>query len=202
MQEQNLTELESLRIIEQMINKAKSHFSEDGHLYLLWGWVIFVCSIAQFVLQHIYKVSWHWTVWLVSWVVIAYQIYYLRNKRKHRTVKTYTDSIIGVVWLAFAITLILVVAVLGNIFQSKGINFFIMVNPILLVLYGIPSFISGFILKFRPLWIGGISCWVLSIISALLPADYQVLMLAPAMMFAWILPGYLLRARHHKTISE
>ena len=37
MQEEKMTEQESLRLIESMINTAKSQFSEDGHLYLLWG---------------------------------------------------------------------------------------------------------------------------------------------------------------------
>ena len=52
MQEENISGKESLAIIESMINKAKNQFSENGHLYLLWGWAVFVCSIAQFILMN------------------------------------------------------------------------------------------------------------------------------------------------------
>ena len=41
---------ESLAIIHAMINKAKHQFSDNGHLYLLWGWVVLLCSITQFLI--------------------------------------------------------------------------------------------------------------------------------------------------------
>jgi hypothetical protein len=40
---------QSLALIESMINKAKNRFSENGHLYLLWGWTVLLCSIIHFV---------------------------------------------------------------------------------------------------------------------------------------------------------
>ena len=40
MQEQEFSPQQSLNLIESMINKARNRFSENGHLYLLWGWVI------------------------------------------------------------------------------------------------------------------------------------------------------------------
>jgi len=56
-QEENFNEQESLALIESMIKKAKNQFSENGDTYLLWGWVVFVCSIAQFVLMNIFHFS-------------------------------------------------------------------------------------------------------------------------------------------------
>jgi hypothetical protein len=201
MQEEQITEQESLRIIEAMINTAKSQFSEDGFLYLMWGWLVFFCSIAQFVLLHYFNSFWHWTVWLLTWVAIVYQYIYLKRKHRKKKVTTYADSIIGTVWLAFIIVLTLMAGVIGNIFQAQGKDFYMMINPLLLLIYGIPTFITGFILKFKPLWLGAIGCWVLAIITALMPEQWQTLMLAPAMLIAWILPGYLLRARARKSFS-
>ena len=48
MQEQ-FNEQNSLALIQSMINKAKNNFSESGTLYLVWGIVVFICSIIQFV---------------------------------------------------------------------------------------------------------------------------------------------------------
>lgn len=194
-----MTGQESLRIIEEMISTAKSQFSENGHLYLLWGWLIFFCSIAQFLLLHVFNSFWHWSVWLLTWVAIVYQYVYVRRKIRKRTVRTYADSVVGTVWLAFIIVLTLMAGVIGNIFQAQGKDFYLMINPLLLLIYGLPTFITGSVLKFKPLWLGGIGCWALSIITALMPGDWQTLMLAPAMLIAWIVPGYMLRARYRKS---
>ena len=46
---ENLSAQESMNLISSMIHKAKNQFSENGHLYLLWGWTIFICSVFQFI---------------------------------------------------------------------------------------------------------------------------------------------------------
>jgi hypothetical protein len=37
-----------LLFIESMIHKAQNRYSENGTLYLLWGWSIFLCSLVQY----------------------------------------------------------------------------------------------------------------------------------------------------------
>ena len=202
MENEHISEQESLRIIEEMINTAKSQFSENGHLYLLWGWLVLGCSIAQFVLFDVFHSDWHWTVWLLTWVAVVYQYFYFRRKQRRRQVRTYTEDILATVWLAFIVIVILITAVLLNIFLARHMDFYLMLNPVLLLVYGVPTFVSGSILKFRPLQVGGIVCWILGVVTALLPQDYAMLMLAPAMLFAWIIPGYLLRARYRKNIRD
>ena len=49
MQSENFSPKDSLLLIDSMINQAKNRFSENGFLYLLWGWVIFACAIFHFV---------------------------------------------------------------------------------------------------------------------------------------------------------
>jgi hypothetical protein len=46
--------------------------------------------------------------------------------------------------------------------------------------------------------IGGIGCWVLSVIALYVPYDYQLLLVPAAMIIAWIIPGYLMRAKFKK----
>ncbi|TDX00142.1 hypothetical protein [Dinghuibacter silviterrae] len=201
MEERPITEQESLRIIESMIHAAKTQFSEDGHLYLLWGWVVFLCSVTQFILMRVVHTQWHFVVWGLTWVALAYQVIYTIQKRKRRRVKTYADSILTSVWTAFLVALFLMAGVIGNIERVKGMDYYAMVNPLFLLLYGVPTFISGSVLKFKPLIFGGIGCWVLAIVAAFLPQDWQILMLSVAMLIAWISPGYQLRARYRKTYA-
>jgi hypothetical protein len=91
---------------------------------------------------------------------------------------------------------------MGYVFGSiLGDEYYKMVSPGFLVLYGIPTFLSGIILRFKALVIGGICCWILSVLSLLVSPSYQLLFLSAAMLAAWIIPGYLLRSKYKKTNS-
>jgi Flp pilus assembly protein TadB len=195
MQDENITQQESLAIIESMINKARNQFSENGFIYLLWGWVIFFCSTAQFILQNIVHYQRHYLVWTVTWLAVAVQIFYYSRKEKKRVVKTYTDDIAGYVWLAFVIMLLLSGSLINSALQPDQ---YYIGTVVILILYGMPTFLSGIILKFKPLIIGGMCCWVLSIIAVLLPHNITILLISVAVVVAWIIPGYLLRSRYKK----
>ena len=188
-EEKLMTERESLELIASMINKAKNNFSERGLLYLIWGWVILFCCITSFVGAHFFHNDKVYYVWLLVYLVINFQILYMRRSRKSQKLKTYTGEINAFVWLVFAICLILVIFIC-NVFHRYEI-----INPMLLVLYGMPTFLSGIILKFKPLVIGAVSCWVLATISPFINMDFQVLLIAMAVIVAWIVPGYLLKQR-------
>ncbi|HTJ13494.1 MAG TPA: hypothetical protein VL547_15775 [Dinghuibacter sp.] len=198
MQEEPMSGQDSLRIIEEMINTAKSHFNEDGHLLLLWGWIVSFCSVTDYLVLRFAEVPWHSVVWLLTWVALGYQFWYIRNKRRRRRVRTYTDDILVAVWIAFVVALLLVTVALGNIYHAVGRDFYVFVNPIILVLYGIPTFLCGTILKFKPLVVGAIGCWILSLVTPLLPDAEQLLMPAAGMLIAWIIPGYMVRARYRQ----
>lgn len=190
MQQQEFSPQDSLSLIESMINKARNRFSENGHLYLLWGWVILICSIVSFV-----SLSWFndyrlFPVWALTWAAVIYQFIYIFRKKKKETVRTYTDEINGAVWTVFIIMGGLLALILA---KTNNQNLF---NTVLLILYGMPTFLSGFILKFNALKIGAVVCWVLAYVSAQIPYEFSFLLIGMAVITAWIVPGYLLRSRY------
>jgi hypothetical protein len=195
MQEENITQQESLAIIESMINKAKNQFSENGFVYLLWGWVVLVCSISQFILRYVAHYPKDYLVWMLTWVALAVQVVYYSRKGKRLTVKTYTDEITGYVWLAFMIMLVLAGVLVNSTLQPAQEYIGVIV---ILILYGMPTFLSGIILKFRPLIMGGLCCWLLSVLTVFLPHEFSILLISVAVIAAWIIPGYLLRSRYKK----
>ncbi|MDB5222167.1 MAG: hypothetical protein JWN83_834 [Chitinophagaceae bacterium] len=190
--EKQMTEAESLSIISGMINHARNRFSETGHLYLLWGVVIFVCCITQFIMLYFFKNQNAYYVWYATWVVVIYQFYYLARRKKRQRVKTYPDEIIGFVWFTFVICSFILVYIL---IKNNSVN---AINACILVMYGMPTFLSGIILRFKPLRIGGIICWLIAISAMFTTYQYQLLLLALAVIAAWIIPGYLLRAKFKK----
>jgi hypothetical protein len=189
MEQQDFSAQDSLRLIEGMISKAQNRFHENGHLYLLWGWTIFFCSIASFISMYFFQSEYFNYIWMLTWAVVIYQTLYLIRRKKSTTVKTYTDEINGYVWMVFVI--------MGALFSIVLIRAerFELINTAVLILYGMPTFLSGVILKFKPLMIGAACCWVLSFVSTVIPSEFGFLMLTIAVVVAWIIPGYLLRSR-------
>jgi len=180
---------DSLQFIESMINKAQNRFNENGHLYLLWGWVIFACSVLHFILSYwnISKNAQY--VWFLTWGALIYQTIYIARKKKRVRVKTYTDEMIGYVWFVFIMLMVLI-----GFITSKAGAWNIM-YPLFLVLYGVPTFLIGVFIKFAPLQIGAASCWILALASTFVPYQFQVLFISLAVISAWVIPGYLLRSR-------
>jgi hypothetical protein len=189
MENEHFEPVQSLQLIESMINKARNRFGEDGHLYLLWGWVILGCSLLHFVfLQYGLFERPEW-VWGLTWLAFIYQMFYLAKKAKKISVSTYTDDILKAIWLVFVSCGIL----LGLVAAKSGS--WIIIYPLILMLYGVPTILSGTVLRFRPLVAGGIVCWVLSVLSLFLPLQYNLLMIALAVIAAWIIPGYLMKQK-------
>ena len=187
-----MTEKESMELIASMINKAKGRVNETGTLYLLWGWLILICCIVQFIGLHFFNYINSYYIWFSTWILLFYQFFYIGKRKNASKVKTYTSEINGFVWLVFFICLMLVIFI-GNYLKKYE-----MINPVVLVLYGMPTFLSGIILKFKALIIGGICCWVLSILSVFILGDFQLLLVSAAVISAWIIPGYIFKQNFKK----
>jgi len=186
----------SLALIESMINKAQNRYSENGTLYLLWGWIIFICSLVHYSLLTYTSLGANaGYIWMLTIVALAYQLYYLNSKGKKETVKTYTDEMIGYVWMVFGISMGIVS------FISAKLGSWQLMYVLILLLYGMPTFLTGAIMRFAPLKIGGIICWLLSVSAVYISSKEIILLLIPAVVSAWIIPGYLLRAKFKNSFN-
>ncbi len=193
--EMQMSESESMQLITSMINKAKNFYGETGLFYLIWGWVILFCCLTSFVTVYFFKNQNGNLVWLLIYLVLIFQVIYSRRIKRFQRTRTYTRDINGFVWITFFICLML------TIFVCSAFKRYEVINPLLLVLYGMPTFLSGIIIKFKPLIIGGIFCWLMAFISPFINIEYQVLLCAAAVIAAWIIPGHLLRYKYKSEIA-
>ena len=189
MQTENFSPKDSLLLIDSMINQAKNRFTENGFLYLLWGWVIFVCAIFHFTAIKLNLFKNPEMVWMITWAVVVFQIIYLVKAKKKEKVKTYSDGIIDAIWICFGVCMFVLTIVMGRL------NLWMYMNSLVLLFYSIPTFLSGFVMRFTPLKLGGVACWLLAIASTFVTSVYHLLLIAMAVLIAWIIPGYLLRKK-------
>ena len=73
--------------------------------------------------------------------------------------------------------------------------------PMILTIAAIPTFISGFIIRFKPLIVGGVTFWVLALAAHFGGPDISSLAVPVAMLTGYLIPGYLLkRSNNHGNI--
>jgi hypothetical protein len=185
--EKVMTGEESLRIISEMISRTKVNIRQGSFHLLFWGWLIFVCSLSVFILLNFFHVSNPWFVWyLVIPGVLVSMVYGFVTGRKER-VHTYADRIYMWTWIGF-----IVAATILFILLSKTMA---VVTPFILLLAGYPTFVSGFIIKFRPLIFGGIAFWILALVAYFFGGNVALLATPVAVLTGYLIPGYLLKRK-------
>lgn len=186
--ERELTGGESLALIAKTINDAKNEFRNTGISIMYWGIVVTICALVTFLN---YYLRWHWLdyIWFLTIAAIIPQIFIAKKESEARKFRTLQGKFISGIWLSFAFAILLL--------------FFIpMVHPVpqidfvFLILYGIPTFATGFGCKCTPMIVGGIACWIFAIASLYLPQHYMALLNAGAALLAWFIPGLILRRQY------
>lgn len=196
MEEQHFSEKESLRLITQMINKARNNYYESGLGCLLWGFTNLVCFVIAYLMETVKGFYFPFNPFYLMGVTLLLQLYYDRKEAHHKQTKSYNDDVNTYVWITFGIA-VLILTIVGAI-----ANIGYIVLPVLLLLFGMPTFITGCINKFFPFIIGGVLCWIFSIIAFLFKSYETYLLVATGAGVAWIIPGFILRARFNKTIVK
>ena len=160
MSDETLTPQESLSLIQSMIDKTKKDMSDDSIYYLVWGWITFVACTGQFVLKHILEYEKHYMVWWLIVVGVIFSVWYGRKDDKRQKIKTYVGDSIKWLWVGMGIAYFVLSMILSRYGFDK------IVFPFFIMLYGLGTFVSGAIIQFRPLVIGGILASALAIVAS------------------------------------
>ena len=185
-----LTEHESLRIIQEMITAAKNDVKADAFIFLLWGYLVLIASITQFILLTL-NVDHNGTPWLLMPLGGLITIIYVIRKNKKIRTKTHVSEFLKFIWIAFGVALgILMFCTTIPVLQMM---------PLIMMLYGVGLFLSGGALKFKPLIAGGIFCWICAIAGFEIQSIYQLLILALAVLGGYVIPGHLLQFNNRNT---
>ncbi len=210
MEEKQLSEKESLLIIQQMISRAKDVFVDTGIGPILWGTVITICSLVQF-LQIQFEFTLPFDIWLLALFAIIPQIFISIKERRERKAKGWDQDIMSYVWICFGIG-IFVVNFINNaaahqlnpllfdysvlIGKKDMINFWTFGTSYLLFVYGYPTIVTGAARRFRLMIFGGVFCWVCAIITVFTVIKIDFLLMALSATLAWLIPGIILRRKY------
>lgn len=183
---EQLSAQQSIDIIAQMIKQAQGKVQKSSFYFLLWGWVITLANLGMFstlaFTDYDEYASFFWLLPIPAWIIT---IVYGQKQEKSSTTSSHLDKISAWLWISTGI------AILPIVIFGSAINY--QINPIVLTLVAIPTYVSGIILKFKPLLLGGACFLAFSIICFLVDGQTQYLVGALAMICGYLIPGYLLK---------
>ncbi len=191
MQPEKLSPRDSIELIQNMISKTKNAVADSSVFFLLWGWVVFIACILQYVLKNIVHYQHHYAAWGMIFIGIAGSVYLGIQKGKSTKVKTYISESIEQLWFGIGVTYFALAFIFAKIGYENAFTFY-------MLLYGIGCFVTGRLLQFSPLVWGGIGAWLLAILSVYLSYDTNIVLTAVSILISYIIPGYLLRMRYKK----
>jgi len=185
-----MTEKESLKIIQEMIATSKGNLKDNSFFYLLWGWLVLVASLSHYVLL---RIGWEYAYlpWPALMIIggIASVVAGIRLGKKMKVI-TVVDKAILYLWWGFVVLIIIILAM-----TSMEKIVWTSTYPLIIALYGLGTFVSGGILKFRPLIIGGIACWIISIVAFFVAPINVLLLTALSIVISYLIPGYMLKSK-------
>jgi len=184
-------EKDSLRVITEMIENSKSNFKDNSFFYLLWGWLVLIASVINFTLLQMghFEIAWiPWPILMFGGGIVSGIAGYRMGKKAKA--KTMFDTAMAFLWGGFVVTIfiILFTASSGNLTWKAS-------NIMIIALYGLRTFVSGGLLKFKPLIIGGVLSWAIAVATIFIPELYSLLMVALSIVVAYLVPGYMLKSK-------
>lgn len=186
-QSDKMTAEQSLKIITDMIQETKSSFSDNGFQLLLWGWVTVIGYLGSFIIERFELFHAPYMIWLITIPAFLVSLFYGRSKKKSSEATSYTGHVFMWLWIALSFSIIIVVA-----FGWK-INF--MITPMILTIVAIPAFVSGVLIKYKPMIYGGAGFWIFGALAFAFPFEYQNIFGGLAVILGYLLPGYMLKNR-------
>jgi hypothetical protein len=217
--ENQFSEKESLELISQMINSAKNNLQKgSGKFFLLWGYLISGIALLNLILLLLLpnQIS-HYAffAWMIAPLGLFPHFLIAKRIRYDQYVKTYVESIMNKVWIAFGISIgIIIASMMLASFQGMGeTGMFSFLNwihwnymiPFMLILYGFALFVSGYAYQFRPLITGAFICWISTVVIFLFYRtlhfmEFSLVALIISLIAGYIIPGHLLNIKEEKNV--
>ncbi|MCB0575335.1 MAG: hypothetical protein KDC61_12315 [Saprospiraceae bacterium] len=193
-EEKTLDPQDSLRVIRETIDLAKHSFRDNGFHFLLWGWLVVVVSAAHYYFAEIQPIERPYMVWMIM-LIVGVPAALIREWRraKRERVHNIVHDWYGLIWLGFAVSMILTI--------PMSVRHGLSPVPFILVLIGFATFMSGVLLRFRPLLFGAVVMWAGALWCFFLTPAQHMLIQGACAILGYLVPGYLLNYEARKYVQ-
>ena len=184
MSREEFTPEQSLALITEVIQEAKSRLEEDGLIYMMWGILLFVASMGQYLLFR--TEQWdinYYPYFLIPLGALASQVYYARKQRRqsNQILKN-----ISLIWAIIGFNLMLLGFFGWPLLKSNLL-------PIILILLGIGVATVGQVSKSRMFLLSGVLINIAGFVGFQLDWMNQPLLMGISSLLFIFGPGLLLQ---------
>ncbi len=180
---------QSLHLIQSMIEKAKQDVANNSFYLLLWGWLIFIAALLNFGLMKFTHFEQPYLAWNLVWIgAIASIIKGVKDSKKI-AVKTFVGETMKVFGISQGILYTGLAFFFGK-YDLWAISF-----PLYILVYAVTCFFMGALMQFPLLKWTGLLCLPIMVIGVYVSFDWQLLLMALAILISYIIPGHVLSAK-------
>jgi hypothetical protein len=191
-------EAQSIKVIQEMIHVAQNKMRNDAILLIVWGYaaslpapikyfkeILFLPNRVMFLLKFVDPV--------LPLLALAFTIYYIINEQKKVT--TYIGTSLRYVWISLFGCMVLTNLILHNV--THEVNFTLQ-HPLFMVLTAFAILVTGVILRYKLIIIGGLVFGILAYFASFLSLHDQMLLDGIGWFLALAIPGHLLYFKRDK----
>lgn len=205
MQNNNFSEAQSIELITSMIQDSRARLARNsGTPFLIWGYTTVAISILNYVLSQ-YDIQYWWLWWLIP--IIGWVGMMIWGKHDNGA-KNYIDRVISIIWCVIGISFFWIM--FAFVYYHAPILFLV------ILMAGMGTTMTGYIIRDRATQIGGIAAMVSSILFPLkqwlmirfvgvnniaqhtewLRTDF--LLFAAIFLFMMVIPGHILNHKYNR----
>ena len=193
METKNFTPEEGFDLIQKHISNFKKNYRDNAKIFLLWGWIMSLASFSHFALTKIliqkeaYDVMLSFSIgnW-IGFVLTGFVIEYFVDRNKDKKVFSQLDSFSNFLWKVTGASIPVTVFLC--------IKLQVPPPPFFLLIMGTATTITGLLIKFKPVLIGGIAFYLFAIASAFVTDENTLLVMGAAIICCYLVPGYFLKS--------
>ena len=191
-------ENQSLQVIREMIRVSQNKLKDDGIVLIVWGYAMSLMHLGKYITEvwflpnriiHLLK----FVDPVLPLLALTFTIYYIIRERKKVT--TYIGISLRYVWVAWFISIVFTNLILFNVLKKVD---FTLQHPLFMVLIAFAIVVTGVILRFKLIILGGAVFGILAYICSYLPLNEQMLLHGIAWLIAVVIPGHILYFKRNK----
>ncbi len=191
-------ESQSLKLIREMIQVSQKKLKNDGILILVWGYAMSLSCLCNYLNEVLFLPNrihgiLQFANPLLPILALGFTIFYIIRQKKKVT--TYIGLSLRYVWIALFISLVLTNLIIFNVLGEVN---FTLQHPLFMVIIAFAIVITGIILRYKPIIIGGIAFGAIAWVCSYLVLRDQMLLVAIAWFIALVIPGHIIYLKRDK----
>ena len=188
-----MTPEESLALISAMIQKARGSYHRFSFHFLWWGTLLFIQGLTEWIILNYYHSPIGNIGWGIASVIGGIGSAFYAIKQNKQSNSNDMNAIYNAIWLSYGMAIFSIIII--SLFNRWN------PTPLIIILTGLPTFLTGRMTRFVPFQIGGISFFIIGCVAGMTSLNHASLWFSLSMLSGYLIPGFLFRMRHEHAVS-